>query len=97
MSAIMISQIKVTDPQAFQSYMAKTQEVAASYNAKLLFRGKMTNILNGNSGAHEMVVIVTFPDMKTLNSWYASAEYQALIPLRDEGSDQLMISYEEIV
>ena len=39
MSALMIATITVKDPEKFQQYLAKTQEVAAPYGAELLFRG----------------------------------------------------------
>ena len=40
MSAIMIATITVKDPEKFQQYLARTQEVAAAYGAELLVRGK---------------------------------------------------------
>ncbi|WP_282609418.1 DUF1330 domain-containing protein [Pelagibius sp. Alg239-R121] len=97
MSAIMISQIKVTDPEAFQAYLSKTQEIARPYGAELLFRGRMGDVLNGQPEGHHLVVIARFPDAATIQRWHASPEYQALIPLRDQGSSQIMVTYDEIM
>ena len=96
MSAIMISQVRITDPEAFQEYFAETQKVAANFNTEVLFRGKMTGALNGEPQPHQMIVIVKFPDMATIEAWHRSPEYQTLIPLREKGSEQLMVTYEDV-
>lgn len=95
MSAIMISQVAVTDQKIFQDYMTKTQEVAKPYGAELLFRGRRGDTLNGESNSHHMTVIVRFPDMETIHRWYQSPEYQAIIPLREQSSHQVMVTYQE--
>lgn len=94
MSAVMISQIEVTDKDAFQEYLTKTQKIAGSYGAELLFRGRMDAVLNGEPANHQMVVIARFPDMETIRRWHASDEYQAIVPLREKGSRQLMTAYQ---
>ncbi len=94
MSALMIATITVKDPEKFQQYLAKTQEVAAPYGAELLFRGKVDRTLTGEDKDHGLAVIVRFPSIEKINEWYGSDEYQPLIALRDEGSDMKMTSYE---
>ncbi len=95
MSAIMVSQITITDPQVFQDYLAKSKELATRYDAELLFRGKKTGVLNGQAGEHQMVVIARFPDMASIDAWHACAEYQDLISLREKGSTQVMVTYND--
>jgi uncharacterized protein (DUF1330 family) len=41
----------------------------------------------------ERVVIVEFPDLDSLRRWHDSSEYQALIPLRNQGADVVLTSY----
>jgi len=36
----------------------------------------------------DRVVIIEFPDMERLNDWYTSAEYQPLIKMRQESTDE---------
>ena len=43
---------------------------------------------------HSIVVAVRFPDAEKLNSWFHSTDYQALIPLRDASSIQIMTAYD---
>ncbi len=94
MSALMIATITVKDPEIFQKYLAKTQEVAAPFGAELLFRGAVDKTLTGEDKDHRLAVIVKFPSLEKINEWYGSDAYRPLIALRDEGSDMKMTSYE---
>ncbi|MGI9452448.1 MAG: DUF1330 domain-containing protein [Geminicoccaceae bacterium] len=89
----MIARITVKDPEKFKQYLAKTQQVAASYGAELLYRGKVDRALNG-SDDHALAVIAKFPSVEKLNAWYDSDAYQPLKALRDAGTDMQMTSYE---
>jgi len=45
--------------------------------------------------AHTDTVVIRFPDQASVGGWYASAAYQALIPLRTEAATVDLISYNE--
>ena len=94
MSALMIAKITVKDPEKFQEYIAKTREVAATYGAELLYRGKADMVLAGESKDHDFTIIVRFPSLEKVNEWYASDAYRPLMALREEGADMQMTSYE---
>ena len=94
MPAYMISQVTVTDKEKFESYIAKTRSVAAKYSAKPVAIGTQPKMLNGESDGHQMVFVIEFETMKELDAWHSSDEYHALVPLREEGSDQRMVAYE---
>jgi len=96
MSAFMIATITVNDPAKFQEYLGKTQQVAAPYGAELLCRGRTNQALTGDAVDHGFTVIVRFPSLEKLDAWHASPEYQALVPLRQEGVNIRMVSYEEL-
>ena len=93
MSALMIARITVKDPERFQDYVAKTQPIAATYGAELLYRGKVDRALNG-SDDHAITILVKFPNIEKINEWYDSDAYQPLKALRDEGADMQLTSYE---
>ena len=95
MSAYMISQVTVTDKEKFESYIASTRSVAAKYGARPVAVGAQPKMLNGEKDDHQMVFVIEFETMEKLDSWHNSDEYQALVSLRDEGSDQRMVAYEE--
>jgi len=96
MPAYMISQVTVTDKEKFESYLAKTRAVAAKYSAKPVAIGTQPKMLNGESDGHHMVFVIEFETMKDLDNWHNSDEYQALVPLREEGSEQRMMAYEAL-
>lgn len=37
----------------------------------------------------ERVVIIEFPDMRSLDAWYNSAQYRPLIPIRKQSTSDL--------
>jgi uncharacterized protein (DUF1330 family) len=94
MSASMISQVTVTDKEKFQNYLASTRTLAAKFGAKPVAVGAQPKMLSGESDGHQMVFVIEFETMDKLDSWHKSDEYQALVSLREEGSDQRMIAYE---
>jgi len=94
MPAYMISQVTVTDQQKFESYIAKTRPIAAKFGGKPVAIGTQPKMLNGEGDGHQMVFVIEFESMAVLENWHNSDEYQALIPLREEGSDQRMVAYE---
>jgi len=93
-TAFFVVTTAIKDPEKFQEYGAKAGQTFAPYGGKLVMRGKAEQALAGEVN-HQGVSIVGFPDMDALNSWYQSAEYQALIPLRDEAVDMTLITYNE--
>jgi uncharacterized protein (DUF1330 family) len=48
------------------------------------------------SGAHrhDDVVVIRFPDPPAVAGWFGSPAYQALIPLREQAAEMILISYE---
>ena len=94
MPAYMISHVIVTNKEKFDSYLDKTRSVGAKYGAKPLAIGTQPKMLNGESDGHQMVVVAEFETMDQLETWHNSDEYKALVPLRNEGSNQRMVAYE---
>ncbi|KPA21126.1 hypothetical protein shim_25910 [Shimia sp. SK013] len=94
MPAYMISHVTVTNKEKFDSYFDKTRAVGAKYGAKPVAIGAQPKMLNGESDGHQMVVVAEFESMEALDTWHNSDEYQALVPLREEGSIQHMVAYE---
>lgn len=96
MPAYMISHVKVTDQQKFQDYIAQTRAIASTFGGKPVAIGTNPKMLSGESDGHMMVFVIEFDSMDVLDTWHESDEYQAIIPLREEGSDQHMVAYESM-
>ena len=85
MSACVIGHITVRDEDKWAQYRAQVPATLAPWGAELLFRGQRADILAGNH-AHLDTVVIRFPDADTVDAWYNSPEYQALIPLRQQAA-----------
>lgn len=93
MSAFFTATAKVKDGQKLQEYGAQAGATIAAHGGEFILRGKKNEVLAG-SADNQMLVVVKFPNSETLSGWYASEEYQALIPLREEAADMTIVSYE---
>jgi uncharacterized protein (DUF1330 family) len=80
-----IVEVEVTDPAAMQEYGAKVGATLAAYGAKLIVRGparaKEGPIPVGN------IVVLEFPSLAQAESWYGSAAYKEIIPLRQRAAN----------
>ena len=94
MSVLFISRVTIKDQTKFQEYLQRSKETASRHGAELLASGKAPRALSGTPAPHQLAVIVRFPSMAELNAWHDSDAYQALIPLRQEASDQEITVYD---
>ena len=92
MSACVIGHITVKDAEKWAQYRAQVPATLAPWGAELLFRGQTGGVLAGRH-THTNTVIIHFPDLASVNGWYQSAAYQALIPLRQEAADLDLITF----
>ncbi|HEX5804692.1 MAG TPA: DUF1330 domain-containing protein [Azospira sp.] len=90
--ACVIGHITVKDPALWSEYRRRVPATLAPWGAQLLLRGDKAAVLGG-SHRHEATVVILFPDVDAVNGWYASADYQALIPLREQAAEIDLISY----
>ena len=96
MPAYMVSHVTVTNQEKFQSYLSKTRPIAAKFGAKPVAVGAQPKMLNGEGDGHQMVFVIEFPTMAQLEAWHHSDDYAAIVALREEGSQQHMVSYEGV-
>ena len=94
MSACVIGHITVKDEEKWAQYRAQVPTTLAPWDAELLFRGQRAGIL---AGQHEHVdtVVIRFPDADTVDAWYNSPEYQALIPLRQQAAELDLVVFSD--
>jgi uncharacterized protein (DUF1330 family) len=92
MPAICVGNIRVKDVEAWEKYRSRVGATIAHYGGELLFRGEQERIFSGKM-PHEKVVALKFESLDAANRWHDSPEYQALIPLRDQGADVTLVLY----
>lgn len=93
-NAYLIGHITVKDAAKWVAYRGGVPATLAPWGAELVFRGQGATVLVGEH-AHADVVVIRFPDRKAVEGWHSSAAYQALIPLRQQAADVVLIAYEE--
>ena len=86
MPAYLIVEHTITDPAKFKEYGGKVVPLIEKYGGRYLAKGGH-RVLETKHWLPDRVVVFEFPDMQTLNAWYASPEYQPLIALRQSAVD----------
>lgn len=92
MSTYIIASCTVKDREEFSEYSAQAAPTFLPYGGKLIQKGKLQATLTGKSGA-SITAIFAFADPETAKAWYSSAEYQALLPLRNEACEMSLSIY----
>lgn len=91
--AYLVGTITVKSPQKWADYTRQVPGTLGPWGAELVFRGKQAAALAGTS-PHADIVVIRFPDVAAVNGWFSSPAYQALIPLREEAAEVVLICYE---
>ena len=94
MTAFFVSRIKVRDPVKMQAYASATGPTIAHHGGSLVLRGRAEKTLIGNDDGPHITSIVQFPDLKALEGWFNSHEYQQHTELRDQAGEMQFVAYE---
>lgn len=93
--AYVIGHISVKDAALWAEYRSRVPATLAPWGAELLLRGRLLAVLGGTH-AHGDTVVIRFPDAAAAAGWFASPAYQALIPLREQAADVVLLSFEAV-
>jgi uncharacterized protein (DUF1330 family) len=91
--AYLIGHVTVRDPEKWAVYRSRVPGTLEPWGAELVFRGRRVAVLSGEH-AHADTVVIRFPSGAALAGWHASPAYQALIPLRVQAAEVVLIAYE---
>ena len=78
----------ITDSVKFEEYRVKVAPMIASYGGRYITKAGSHKFPENPHWKPERVVIIEFPNMERLNAWYTSTEYQPLMALRKESTDE---------
>jgi uncharacterized protein (DUF1330 family) len=87
-----IAQMSVHDVAKYGQYGAGVPATIGRYGGKILVANDIE--VKEGSPAYPRTVMGEFPDMESARKWYESPEYQALIPLRQAGSNGVLFMVE---
>lgn len=81
MTAYMVAQVTVTDPEQYKKYAAQASVATTKFGGHYIARGgeslALENIEDG-----KRFVIIEFPDLDSAQTWYDSPEYEEAKTLR---------------
>jgi uncharacterized protein (DUF1330 family) len=81
MSAYVVSEVQIVDEDAAAHYRRWAAESIATYGGRYLARGADPVVVEG-APTNRRIVIVEFPSMDRIRSWYSSPEYARALQFR---------------
>lgn len=91
--AYLVGSITVKAPDKWAEYTRQVPDTLRPWGAELVFRGKQAAVFAGEN-PHADIVVIRFPDAAAVQKWFSSPAYQALIPLREQAADVVLVSYQ---
>jgi uncharacterized protein (DUF1330 family) len=82
MTAYVIVETDVTDPEQYQQYMAASPAAIVAGGGRFLVRGGELAVLEGDWSPSRLVML-EFEDLEAAKRWYDSAVYQEARKLRE--------------
>lgn len=92
-SAYLVGHVTVKNAEKWAEYRSKVPATLAPWQAELLFRGTQAATYSGHL-EHPEIVVIRFPDTASIDQWFRSAAYQALLPVREQAAEVLLLSYQ---
>lgn len=93
MSAYVIVDTDVIDPEGYKEYVQLAPESVKLYGGRYLARGGKTEILEGE-WQPKRLVILEFPTMEQAKAWHHSIEYAPARALRHKYAHSNMVVIE---
>jgi uncharacterized protein (DUF1330 family) len=91
-NAYVVGHITVKNEEKWAAYRAQVPATLEPWGAELVFRGKQAVAFAGTN-PHPGIVVIRFPNVNAANAWFDSPAYQALIPLREQAAEMVLLSY----
>jgi len=76
-----VDQREITDPETMKTYAAGVGETVKNAGGKMIVRGGDFEVVEGDWQPRRIVVL-EFPDMAALKSWYDGPDYAELKKMR---------------
>ena len=96
MSAYVIGDINVTDPDTFAKYAAAVPNSSGAFGGKYLVRGPDKCHPVEGDWRPQRFVLAEYKDIETIKAWYYSDEYKDLTKLRQSASTGSLLVAEGI-
>ena len=95
MSAYVIVDIEVMDPEGYKEYVKLAPDTLKIYGGKYIARGGKNETLEGDWHAKRLVIL-EFPNMEQARAWLNSPEYAPARKLRHQYAKTNMVVVEGV-
>lgn len=93
MAAYLVGNLELTNPSGYKSYVAAVLPTLEKHGGEVLVADYESESLEGESGS--VTVVIRFASREALNGWYQSPEYRAIIHLRTNNSEGVVVAASE--
>jgi uncharacterized protein (DUF1330 family) len=92
MTAYLVADITITDPQEYQEYTRQVEATIQRFGGRYIVRGATSQpqVVEGD-WLPTRITILEFPDMEQAKAWYDSPEYVAIRGIRQRASDSHLV------
>lgn len=94
MSAYVVAQIKINDPDEYKNYLGGFMPVLEKHGGKLLATPKNQTLVVEGNWAYPSTVIINFTSVTAAQAWLDDPDYQALAEFRNRSSDSNLVIVE---
>ena len=95
MAGYLIANYRITNPEAYQAYIAAVPQTIAAHDGEILVAGPGSEAVEGEP--EPVTVVLKFPSKQALRAWYDSPEYQEIIHLRTDNTEGALVFADEFV
>ena len=95
MSAYVIVEVEVTDPETFEEYRKAVPPTIEAFGGRYLVRGGSVDRLEGG-WQPKRIVVVEFPDAERAKAWHDSELYAPAKALREASANTRMLLVEGV-
>jgi uncharacterized protein (DUF1330 family) len=95
MSAYVIVETDIHDPEQYERYKAASPGAVAAGGGRFVVRGGELAVLEGDWSPSRLVVL-EFEDLEAAKEWYASDRYQEAKKLRDGAARLNMVAVQGV-
>ena len=89
MSAYLVLNYTITNPQGYEAYIPAVLPTFASANAEVVVADYESDTVEGSPGP--VTIVVRFESKEAARAWYESPEYEAAKPHRTDNSEGMAV------
>ena len=94
MTAYVIGQLNITDPEAYKAYLAGFMPIFERHEGKLLATSSQKTEVVEGSWATPATVLMSFPSLEAAHAWHNDPDYQELAKIRHATAETNLVIVE---